>query len=150
MPRSRRVGNEFHLWHTKLLRNVRGQGPFLRTPLLTRHLVDEKLLFTCGFLDTNFTQIHQSRPNSPYRAHWDLTRNQRSQRAGGLTVGVENGCDEVNVQIPEEEKRKTFFDRFFLTKSFAEETRVIGQELEKDRYAATERVFRLATELELK
>ncbi|KAF3508213.1 hypothetical protein F2Q69_00007728 [Brassica cretica] len=29
-----------------------------------------------------------------HTAHWDLTRNPRSQRAGGLTVGVENGCDE--------------------------------------------------------
>ncbi|KAF3512825.1 hypothetical protein F2Q69_00007252 [Brassica cretica] len=28
-------------------------------------------------------------------AHWDLTRNPRSQRAGGLTGGVENGCDEL-------------------------------------------------------
>ncbi|KAF3612012.1 hypothetical protein DY000_02046265 [Brassica cretica] len=43
--------------------------------------------------------------------------------------GVENGCDEVNVQISEK-------------KTFAEETRVIGQELEKDRYAATELVLR--------
>ena len=34
-----------------------------------------------------------------------------------------------------------FQNRFFLTKSFAEETRVIRQELEKGRYAATERVF---------
>jgi len=63
-------------------------------------------------------------------------------------VGVENGYDEVNVQIPEEEKRRNllrqilFRNRFFFTKSFAEETRVIGQELEKGRYAATERVFR--------
>ena len=83
-----------------------------------------------------------------HTAHWDLTRNPRSQRAGGLTVGVENGYDEVNVQIPEEEKRRNllrqilFRNRFFFTKSFAEETRVIGQELEKGRYAATERVFR--------
>ncbi|KAF3569195.1 hypothetical protein DY000_02017513 [Brassica cretica] len=29
---------------------------------------------------------------------------------GGLIVGVENGYDEVNVQIPEEEK---FFDKYF-------------------------------------
>ena len=90
---------------------------------------------------TNLVRTHHT-------AHWDLTRNPRSQRAGGLTVGVENGYDEVNVQIPEEEKRRNllrqilFRNRFFFTKSFAEETRVIGQELEKGRYAATERVFR--------
>ncbi|KAF3581536.1 hypothetical protein DY000_02032662 [Brassica cretica] len=30
-----------------------------------------------------------------------------------LIVGVENGYDEVNVQIPEEKKRKTFFDKHF-------------------------------------
>ena len=63
-------------------------------------------------------------------------------------VGVKNGCDEVNVQIPEEENEKNllrrllFRNRFFLTKSFVEETRVIRQKLEKGRYAATERVFR--------
>ncbi|KAF2560647.1 hypothetical protein F2Q70_00017279 [Brassica cretica] len=39
--------------------------------------------------------------------------------------------------------RQTLFrNRFFFTKSFAEETRVIGQELEKDRYAATKNVLR--------
>ena len=82
-----------------------------------------------------------------HTAHWDLTRNPRSQRAGGLTVGVENGYDEVNVQIPEEEKRRKllqqilFRNRFFSTKSFTEETRVIGQKPEKDRYAVTEHVL---------
>ena len=30
----------------------------------------------------------------------------------GDYVGVENGCDEVNVQIPEEENEKTFFDEY--------------------------------------
>ncbi|KAF2579420.1 hypothetical protein F2Q68_00003780 [Brassica cretica] len=30
-----RMRNKFYLWHTELFRNVRGQGPFLRTPLLT-------------------------------------------------------------------------------------------------------------------
>ncbi|KAF3531534.1 hypothetical protein DY000_02043153 [Brassica cretica] len=35
-----------------------------------------------------------------------------------------------------------FRNRFFFTKSFAEETRIIGQELEKDRYAATKHVLR--------
>ena len=34
-----------------------------------------------------------------------------------------------------------FRNRFFLTKSFAEETRDIGQELEKGHHATTERVF---------
>ncbi|KAF3486889.1 hypothetical protein F2Q69_00053021 [Brassica cretica] len=83
-----------------------------------------------------------------HTARWDLARNPRSQRARGLTVGVENGYDEVNVQIPEEEKRRKilrqilFRNRFLFTKSFAEETRVIGQELEKDRYAVTEHVLR--------
>ncbi|KAF3506051.1 hypothetical protein F2Q69_00007786 [Brassica cretica] len=48
-----------------------------------------------------------------HAAHWDLTRNPRSQRAGGLTVGVENGCDEVNVQILEEENIETLFDKYF-------------------------------------
>ena len=35
-----------------------------------------------------------------------------------------------------------FRNRFVLTKSFVEETREIGQELEKGRYTMTERVFR--------
>ncbi|KAF3507280.1 hypothetical protein F2Q69_00004799 [Brassica cretica] len=48
-----------------------------------------------------------------HTAHWDLTRNPCSQRVGGLTVGVENGYDEVNVQIPEEENVETFFDKYF-------------------------------------
>ena len=34
-----------------------------------------------------------------HTARWDLTRNSRSLRAGGLTIRVENGCDEVNLQI---------------------------------------------------
>ena len=48
-----------------------------------------------------------------HTAHWDLARNPCSQRAAGLTVGVENGYDEVNVQIPEEENVETFFDKYF-------------------------------------
>ena len=90
-----------------------------------------------------YTNLVQTR----HTTHWDLARNPRSQCAGGLTVGVKNGYDEVNVQIPEEEKRRKllrqilFRNRFFFTKSFAEETRVIGQELEEGRYAATERMF---------
>ncbi|KAF3562288.1 hypothetical protein DY000_02016578 [Brassica cretica] len=40
-----------------------------------------------------------------HTVHWNLARNPRSQRAGGLTVRVKNGYDEVNFQIPEEEKR---------------------------------------------
>ncbi|KAF2539515.1 hypothetical protein F2Q68_00020481 [Brassica cretica] len=47
-----------------------------------------------------------------HTAHCDLTRNPRSQRAGGLTVGVENGYDEVNVQILEEENVETFFNKY--------------------------------------
>ncbi|KAF3603313.1 hypothetical protein F2Q69_00035483 [Brassica cretica] len=31
----------------------------------------------------------------------------------GLTVGIENGYDKVNVQIPEEENVETFFDKYF-------------------------------------
>ena len=82
-----------------------------------------------------------------HTTHWDLARNLRSQCAGGLTVGVKNGYDEVNVQIPEEEKRSKFFGKYIceidssLFRTFAEETRIIGQELEKDRYAATKRVL---------
>ena len=41
-----------------------------------------------------------------HTARWNLTRNPRSERAGGLTVGVENGYHEVNVQIPEKENEK--------------------------------------------
>ncbi|KAF3532208.1 hypothetical protein DY000_02040064 [Brassica cretica] len=67
------------------------------------------------------------------------------------SVGVENGYDEVNVQIPEEEKRRKilrqihFRNRFFFTKSFAEETRARKGSLRSDqtraplgRYVATE------------
>ena len=39
-------------------------------------------------------------------------------------------------------RRIIFQNRFFLTKIFAEETRDIGQEFEKGRYATTKRVFR--------
>ena len=68
-----------------------------------------------------------------------------------LTVGFKNGYDEVNVQIPEEENRRKllrqilFRNRFFSTKSFTEETRVIKQNPEKDRYAATEHVLHSVT-----
>ena len=48
-----------------------------------------------------YTNLVQTR----HTTHWDLARNPQSQRAGGLTVGVKNGYDEVNVQIPEEEKK---------------------------------------------
>ncbi|KAF3589011.1 hypothetical protein F2Q69_00030196 [Brassica cretica] len=53
-----------------------------------------------------YTNIVRTR----HTAHWDLTRNPCSQRAGGLTVGVENGYDEVNVQIPEVQNVETFFE----------------------------------------
>ncbi|KAF3564636.1 hypothetical protein DY000_02016330 [Brassica cretica] len=36
-----------------------------------------------------------------------------SNELGGLTVGVENCYDEVNVQISEEENVETFFDKYF-------------------------------------
>ncbi|KAF3544819.1 hypothetical protein DY000_02008530 [Brassica cretica] len=92
-----------------------------------------------------YTNLVQTR----HTTHWDLARNPRFQCAGGLTVGVENGYDEVNVQIPEEEKNvEEFFDKYTfeidssLRKTSAEETRIIRQELEKDRYASTKRVLR--------
>ncbi|KAF3601662.1 hypothetical protein F2Q69_00035054 [Brassica cretica] len=50
-----------------------------------------------------YTNLVQTR----HTTHWDLARNPRSQCAGGLTVGVKNGYDEVKVQIPEEEKRES-------------------------------------------
>ena len=66
---------------------------------------------------------------------------------GFVNVVVENGCDEVNVQISEEEKRRKILRQIFfeidssLRKTLVEETRIIGHELEKDRYAATSRVL---------
>ncbi|KAF2597339.1 hypothetical protein F2Q68_00008965 [Brassica cretica] len=54
----------------------------------------EKLLFTYGFwarTSPKYTNLVRTRRT----AHWDLTRNPLSQRAGGLIVGVENGCDEL-------------------------------------------------------
>ncbi|KAF2610736.1 hypothetical protein F2Q70_00012715 [Brassica cretica] len=62
-------------------------------------------------------------------------------------IGVKNGYDEVNIQNIRREneelfRRILFRNKFFLTKSFAEKTRDIRQELEKGRYAATERMFR--------
>ncbi|KAF2566277.1 hypothetical protein F2Q68_00025983 [Brassica cretica] len=36
-----------------------------------------------------------------------------SNELGGLPIEVENGYDEVNVQIPEEENVETFFDKYF-------------------------------------
>ena len=66
-----------------------------------------------------YTNLVQTR----HTTHWDLARNPRSQLAGGLTVGVKNGYDEVNVQISEEEKRRKilrqifFRNRFFFTKN---------------------------------
>ncbi|KAF3501340.1 hypothetical protein F2Q69_00042953 [Brassica cretica] len=106
--------NEFHLRHLKLFRNVRGQGPFLRTPLLTRHLV--------FFFSMKKEMIKR--------------------------------------------KRKNFSRKPLYENDFAEETRVIGQELEKGslrinrtraplgHYVATEFESKLgryvATELEKK
>ena len=56
-----------------------------------------------------YTNLVQTR----HTTHWDLARNPRSQCAGGLTVRVNNGYDEVNVQIPEEEKNvEEFFDKY--------------------------------------
>ncbi|KAF2599546.1 hypothetical protein F2Q68_00008726 [Brassica cretica] len=81
-----------------------------------------------------------------HTAHWDLTRNPRSQRAGRLTVGVENGYDEVNVQIPGEENVETFFDKYFfkIDPSLRKALRRKHESSDKSskRVAATERVFR--------
>ncbi|KAF2572323.1 hypothetical protein F2Q70_00002397 [Brassica cretica] len=61
--------------------------------------------------------------------HWDIARNPHLQCARGLTVGVKNGYDEVNVQIPEEEKRRKilrqiyFRNRFFFTKNLLRKKR---------------------------
>ena len=62
-------------------------------------------------------------------------------------LGSKTVTTKLTFKTPEEENenflQQIFFrNRFFLTKSFAEETRDIGQELEKGRYATTERVFR--------
>ena len=86
-----------------------------------------------------------------FTSFWPISKNSCE-----ASVGVENGYDEVNIQIPEEEKRRNplrqilFQNRFFFTKNFEEETRVVGQELKKGRYAATELEPELATELEPK
>ena len=42
-----------------------------------------------------YTNLVQTR----HTTHWDLARNPHSQCAGGLTVGVKNGYDEVNIQM---------------------------------------------------
>ena len=79
---------------------------------------------------------------------WGQNRSRRNQCLK-VRVEVENGCNEVNVKIHEEEKNiEKFFDKYTfeidssLRKTFAEETRIIGQELKKDRYAVTKRVLR--------
>ena len=43
---------------------------------------------------------------------WGQNRSRRNQCLK-VRVGVENGCNEVNVKIPEEENVETFFDKYF-------------------------------------
>ena len=49
--------------------------------------------------------------------HLDYHRRQtltaKYQSLENWYVGVDNGYDEVNVQIPEEENVETFFDKYF-------------------------------------
>ncbi|KAF3590322.1 hypothetical protein DY000_02022428 [Brassica cretica] len=107
--------------------------------------------------------MHLRGSSPPHRHQQPQSRPPPCQEKPGwdprIPVGVENGYDEVNVQIPEEEKRRNLLrqilsrNKFFFTKSFAEETRVIGQRarnglLRSDRtraplgrYVATERPF---------
>ncbi|KAG5414559.1 hypothetical protein IGI04_002126 [Brassica rapa subsp. trilocularis] len=73
------------------LKGRRGKASYLPS---YRH---EKLLFTYGLLNIKFAQIRQSRRNSPYRT-LESHRKSTILTGWGLTVGVENGYDKVNVQ----------------------------------------------------
>ncbi|KAF3532119.1 hypothetical protein DY000_02040923 [Brassica cretica] len=44
--------------------------------------------------------------------YWGQNRSRRNQCLK-VRVEVENGCNEVNVKIPEEENVETFFDKYF-------------------------------------
>ena len=69
------------------------------------------------------------------------------EQGGPALLGSNMVTAELTFKTSREEnenflRRILFRNRFFFTKSFTEETRDIGQELEKCRYAMTERVFR--------
>ncbi|KAF2531865.1 hypothetical protein F2Q70_00029772 [Brassica cretica] len=80
---------------------------------ITYHLISMRNYYLLADFWTRTSPKYTNLARTRHIAHWDLTRNPRSQRAGGLTIGVENGYDEVNVQILEEEKVETFFDKYF-------------------------------------
>ena len=63
-------------------------------------------------------------------------------------LGSKTVTTKLTSKFPKKKNIEKFFDKYIfeidssLRKTFAEETRIIGQELEKDRYAATKRVLR--------
>jgi len=63
-------------------------------------------------------------------------------------LGSKTVTTKLTSKSPKKKNVEKFFDKYFfeidssLRKSFAEEMRVIRQELEKDRYAATKQVLR--------
>ena len=73
--------------------------------------------------------------------------NEKEKKRKAPLLGSKTVTTKLTFKTSEEENENflrqiLFRNRFFLTKSFAEEKRGIRQELEKGRYATTERVFR--------
>ncbi|KAF3560221.1 hypothetical protein F2Q69_00012550 [Brassica cretica] len=53
------------------------------------------------------------------RQNYATTHNPRRNESEFMHVGVKNGYDEVNVQIPEKENVETFFDKYFFEIDFS-------------------------------
>uniref|UniRef100_A0A0D3BT26 Squalene cyclase C-terminal domain-containing protein n=1 Tax=Brassica oleracea var. oleracea TaxID=109376 RepID=A0A0D3BT26_BRAOL len=58
-----------------------------------------------------------------------------------MDVGVENGCDEVHVQIPEEENVETFFDKYFFEIDYS-----LRKALRRKRESSDKSLKRVATQ----
>ncbi|KAF3561303.1 hypothetical protein DY000_02017259 [Brassica cretica] len=85
--------------------------------LVRRILVDNgssnNIIFQTAYHDLGLDESALTRKTTPHVGFSGEVKQTAGEVERYATVGVENGYDEVNVQIPEEEKRKTFFDKYF-------------------------------------
>ena len=78
-----------------------------------------------------------------------LKSHQRPEFRKESVLGSKTVTTKLTSKSPKKKNVENFFDKYFfeidssLRKTFAEETRIIRQELEKDHYAATKHALRL-------
>ena len=81
---------------------------------VTSHLIGMRNYNLLADFWTRTSPKYTNPVQTRHTAHWHLARNPRSQRAGGLTVGVKNGYDKLTSKSPKKKKVENFFDKYFL------------------------------------